>query len=307
MRRHRFTVPLLLGGMALLALPSGAQTDSPATFVGSETCLECHDPGELGIGNVHMRIEPFEVQGREVGCESCHGPGSRHSEEGEAALIRSLAGEGYAATEVCMSCHRTKKLHEWQVSVHAAEGVACSECHAIHQESMDPEASCRNCHADSVAQFQLPSHHPVREGKMSCASCHDVHAATQGMLKTRMRPNDLCFTCHQAQEGPFIFEHEPVQEDCSTCHRPHGAVANNLLVANEPVLCLQCHDFHFHAGYRSADAQEVEIGGIERENPFGAQGFNIAYTTSCTQCHSRVHGSDTPSQTVTSRGGGLTQ
>ena len=303
MSPNRSRFPLILIVLAgLSALPVGAQTDlAKATPVGSEICLECHELEALGPGNVHMRIEPFEVQGRDVGCESCHGPGSLHSEEADPALIRGFADGGYEASEVCVSCHRSKRLHEWEASVHALEEVACDSCHSVHQ-AYEPEATCQECHAESVAAFQLPSHHPLREGKMECSSCHDVHASTEAMLKTRRRPNDLCFTCHQAQEGPFIFEHEPVQEDCSLCHQPHGSVVNNLLVANEPMLCLQCHEFHFHAGYRSADAAHVDVGGFERENPFGAQGFNIAFTTSCTQCHARIHGSDTPNQTVTGRG-----
>lgn len=80
-----------------------------------------------------------------------------------------------------------------------------------------------------------------------------------------------------------------------------------MLVANEPMLCLQCHEFHFHAGYRASDSREVDVGGIEFENRNGRRGFNIAFTTKCTQCHARVHGSDLPSQSVPGRGQGLTQ
>ena len=47
------------------------------------------------------------------------------------------------------------------------------------------------------------------------------------------------------------------------------------------------------------------MGGIERENPFGPQGFNIAFTTNCTQCLSSIHGSDLPSQTTPAWGKGL--
>ena len=36
-------------------------------------------------------------------------------------------------------------------------------------------------------------------------------------------------------------------EDCMMCHTPHGSVADNLLIANEPTLCLNCHAMHFHA------------------------------------------------------------
>ena len=300
--RVRSSPPVLLAALLPLCLaPAAAGEATESTEVGSETCLECHDAAEMNMENVHFRIEPFEVRGRSVGCESCHGAGSLHVEEGDLDSLVLFADGDYDANEACIGCHRGKGLHQWQASLHAAEGVGCTDCHDVHQ-AYDPEASCHSCHGEQVARFRLPSHHPLAEGKMSCDSCHDVHAANPGMLRTAFRSNDLCYTCHQSKEGPFVFEHAPVAEDCSLCHQPHGSVADTRLTANEPVLCLQCHEFHFHAGYRSADDAHVDVGGIERENPFGARGFNMAYTTSCTQCHSSIHGSDHPSQTVTGRG-----
>lgn len=296
---------LLLGWLPSFAVTSAEVPMENNAFIGSEACFDCHDAADLNMGfNVHLRIESFEVQGREVGCEGCHGPGKLHMEESDPELIRGFAADDTYGDEVCMDCHATKNLAEWHANIHALEQVGCRSCHTVH-ETKDPNLACVECHADSVAQFQLPSHHPVREGKMTCTSCHNAHAATEFMLHTRMRSNDLCFECHQAIEGPWVFEHAPVQEDCAICHVPHGSVANNLLTANQPVLCLQCHDFHFHAGYQASDSAQVDVGGIERENPFGPQGFNIAFTTNCTQCHSHIHGSDVPAQTTPGRGEGL--
>lgn len=286
------------------AEPAGAAVER-AVYVGDETCLACHQEYALPPGQIHARIEPFEVGGRTVGCEGCHGPGSVHAEEMDPGAIRTF-DVGGVGDEGCMSCHRSKGLAAWHASTHAVSGVGCSDCHGVHAPKVAQEA-CRSCHGEVVALFQLPSHHPLREGKMDCGSCHDPHNSREAMLRISVRPNDVCTTCHQAQEGPFIFEHPPVVEDCRTCHLPHGSVADNLLTANEPTLCLQCHDLHFHAGYRGSEAEEVEVGGIPRENPFGVRGFNIAFTTRCTQCHSRIHGSDLPSQTVTGQGEGLTQ
>ena len=302
MRVHNSPLAFLAVAALLCLAPPAAGEAMEATEVGSEVCLECHDAAEMNLRNVHFRIESFEVHGRSVGCESCHGGGSLHVEEGDLESMQLFAAGDDAASEACIGCHRGKGMHQWQASLHAAEGVGCTDCHGVHEAS-DAEAACQECHGEQVARFRLPSHHPLPEGKMSCDSCHNVHSATDGMLRTSLRSNDLCYTCHQAKEGPFIFEHAPVAEDCSLCHQPHGSVADNLLTANEPVVCLQCHEFHFHAGYRSADEAHVDVGGFERENPFGARGFNIAYTTSCTQCHSSIHGSDLPSQTVTGRAG----
>jgi DmsE family decaheme c-type cytochrome len=119
-----------------------------------------------------------------------------------------------------------------------------------------------------------------------------------------MRLNDLCYECHQGKEGPFVFEHAPVVEDCSLCHSAHGSIPNNLLTVNEPTLCLQCHEFHFHAGLLSPEG-EWEVGGSEYENPNGEHSFNAAFTTKCTQCHSQVHGTDLPTQSVPGAGYGL--
>jgi len=305
-------LPFLVAAVLVLAVGAvpALRADIPMAdnaYIGSEACFDCHDQAELNMDfNIHMRIEKFEVLGREVGCEGCHGPGKLHMEESDPAMIRSFAAEEGYGEQVCMECHSTKNLYEWSASTHSIEQVECQTCHVMHKaKTPDPNKACVACHPDTVAQMQLPSHHPVREGQMSCSSCHDPHNSREFMLKTRMRKADLCYTCHQAIEGPWVFEHAPVEEDCSICHAPHGSVANNLLVANEPTLCLQCHDFHFHSGYRASDDLELEIGGIERENPWGPQGFNIAFTTNCTGCHSHIHGSDSPSQTTPSSGRGL--
>lgn len=291
---------VVLGSPAL----AGAST-SPGAFLGDDaTCLSCHEDQLLASDNIHARIERFEVRGHAVGCEGCHGPGAAHAEELDPELIGTFAPGGLGDT-ACLSCHQAKGLGQWHASTHAAENVGCVDCHSTHTAKVALDA-CQSCHGDVLAAFQLPSHHPVREAKMDCASCHDPHGSAERMLKAVLRVNDLCTDCHQDKEGPFIFEHEPVQEDCRTCHVPHGSVANNLLVANEPALCLQCHEPHFHSGYRSSDSHEVDVGGIERGNPFGARGMNIAFTTSCSQCHSQVHGSDLPSQTVAGQGRGLT-
>lgn len=295
---------------SLSASPAAYESEawSGAQFVGDSACLDCHEDQALSPDQIHARIEPFEVRGHTVGCEGCHGAGSVHAEGMDLDSIRRFGAEGLG-DDGCMSCHQWKGMTGWHSSTHAMEAVGCSDCHRVH--TADPQLrlasqSCASCHGDVLASFRLPSHHPLPEGKMDCADCHDVHGNREAMLRTDLRPNDLCFDCHQDKEGPFVFEHEPVQEDCSTCHTPHGSVADSLLTANEPTLCLQCHEPHFHSGYRASDLAEVDVGGIERENPFGSAGFNIAFTTSCTDCHSQVHGSDLPSQTVPGGGRGLT-
>ena len=152
---------------------------------------------------------------------------------------------------------------------------------------------------------------------MTCSDCHAVHGSPVRMLKTEERINDLCFRCHAGYQGPFVYEHAPVVEDCTICHEPHGTVANNLLKQNEPFICLQCHEFHFHAGKTSPggelskathkDILVENAGEKPYTGPFPASGFRIAYTTKCTQCHSQIHGSDLPSLSIPGEGKALTR
>jgi len=284
--------------VCLLALATlGLFADEPPV------CASCHDDVVATMtASPHMKSRSGVVHAS--GCEGCHGNGAQHAAEGDPSLIRNPE-EATDWNGVCLDCHK-KKLGEWGVSRHHSEDVACTECHQVHEPKRSATTACNNCHQDVVARTQMPSHHPIREGYMSCASCHDVHSANEMALKTKQRVNDLCTSCHQAVEGPFIFEHQPVQEDCRSCHDPHGTVSEPLLVANQPALCLQCHDIHFHAGYEASETP-LEFGGQHRYSPFGGESFNVGFTTKCTQCHSRIHGTDLPSNSFTGGGRGLTR
>ena len=306
---------LLFGCLAFLL----ADQSSPAVEATPddkwEACVDCHEELVAGFaGTIHARIKPHEYATELQGCEACHGDGSKHAEEEDPSLIRGFGNlSAEEASTACLACHSGTSMGHWAGSDHAANDVACTSCHVIHGGS-DHEVlakashSCQKCHLDVAAEMNLPSHHPVGEGKMSCADCHNAHgSAVDYGLRSSERTNDLCLNCHSSKQGPFIFEHAPVVEDCTICHLPHGSVADNLLTENEPFLCLQCHEFHFHAGTVGNEATSVTLVGEVKPNPYGTYGWKMAYTKKCTQCHVMVHGSDLPSQSVTGQGRGLTR
>jgi DmsE family decaheme c-type cytochrome len=271
--------------------------------------------------SVHGRLAEVELLGGTGGCEACHGPGSKHvvSDKNDQIFKFSELNADESAA-LCAKCHSSGKLMEWTHGGHALADVACSDCHAIHGggkfalKQQEPEL-CYSCHQEQMAKVSFPSHHPIKEGKMVCSDCHNPH----GELQTEELARDLCLECHARYQGPFVFEHAPVEEDCSICHDPHGSVADNLLLQNEPFLCLQCHESHFHTmrvGGTTASSNLAFDGnqlqgnipangttiadsgaGIPFTNSHGADGWKMAFGTKCTVCHSVVHGSDLPSQT----------
>jgi DmsE family decaheme c-type cytochrome len=327
-RANRFirtvAVAAALWGLMALLPSTGWASDSD--------CATCHEQlGKQFQATVHGRIAEWETLDGTVGCITCHGDGTAHMDAGgEPGKIRGFGDstEVEALAEVCTTCHRSRGLHDWLGSSHQLNGVGCTDCHKVHEnpgQVARMSETCMSCHADVQAQMQFPSHHPVREGHMSCTSCHNPHGSSAGMLKEEERPQELCYSCHSHLQGPYMFEHDPVFEGCDTCHSPHGSVANNLLVQNEPFLCLQCHELHFHAGlegeetdtgewYIPAFDPAVDAPGRRDQDtypngmmpiPNGASGYKQAFATKCTQCHTEVHGSDSPSQTVPGFGKGL--
>ncbi len=335
---RRSIFPGLIAVLAASGLSLQAETPQGAEYVGSQVCSSCHEEvANQFIRSVHARLDSFELSGSVTGCESCHGPGSVHVESLDKEDIFTFENATVSAVEDnCLSCHSSRVGMYWPFGEHSLAGVTCLNCHKIHQSRPSlPQAPgfierasltrpdqiappirnslkapesvlCMECHKDVGARMMLPSHHPVREGKMGCSSCHQVHGSETGMLKTVENRSALCTNCHTEKQGPFLFDHEPVTEGCDTCHSPHGTVADNLLKQNEPFICLQCHEAHFHAG-REGISTPVDRPTGSVTNQFGEAGWRIAFGTKCTQCHQAVHGSDLPSQSVTSQGKSLTR
>jgi DmsE family decaheme c-type cytochrome len=280
-----------------------APTSAPAAQsgyapTGEKACLDCHDTDHV---NVVLRT-PHGVKGdsrtplSQHQCETCHGASPEHIADPSArstAVPFTGASKAPVATRnaLCLTCHESGLRMNWQGSQHQRNDVACTTCHTIHA-SKDPvlvkstqPARCFVCHADQRAQANRPSHHPIVEGKVTCADCHNPHGSPQDKMLVRARINDLCYKCHPDKRGPFLGEHAPVREDCMLCHTPHGSTQARLLRERPPYLCQQCHDTSHHSG--SPYGGETYIGGRAPAVQVSGKG--------CLNCHSQIHGSNSPS------------
>ncbi|MBF0121842.1 MAG: hypothetical protein HQL21_00360 [Candidatus Omnitrophica bacterium] len=173
-----------------------------------------------------------------------------------------MKGATYVGNETCASCHEDQ-VKNYKLSTHGrlqlkgVDGVAegCEICHgpgSIHAESgggkgvaiinptKDPSI-CFSCHMEKKMEFNLPNHHPVLEGKMSCSDCHDPHGDANPTATSMESVNDSCFKCHKDQQGPFLHEHPALREGCASCHKVHGSINEKLLISGQSNLCLKCH------------------------------------------------------------------
>ena len=206
----------------------------------------------------------------------------------------------YVGSETCATCH-AKQMQEFKRSTHAriairdekVQGQGCEMCHGpgslhvaagggrgiggIINPRKDP-SPCFACHLDKKAEFRLPFHHPVLEGKMSCADCHSAHGeeVRPWSATTLADVNEACFKCHKEQRGPFAWEHEALREGCTTCHKVHGSIHEKMLVARDNNLCLRCHT-------------QVNFPTIGKQNHGGRLPQGTCFSAGC---HTAVHGSN---------------
>jgi DmsE family decaheme c-type cytochrome len=293
----------------VLGLPFSSRAQQPAqpaaaaaapadsNYVGAETCKGCHEDQFKKFSQTRMgRL--FLLQARTPqeanACESCHGPGKAHVDagggKGKGGLITFAKNDKTPVEKrnaVCLTCHTKGARIFWKGSTHESRNVACTNCHTLMENVSDKSQlakvneieTCGTCHQQKKAQIWRSSHMPVREGKMTCTSCHNPHGTVTPALLKEPSVNDTCFTCHAEKRGPFLWNHEPVLESCSNCHDPHGTNHEPMLKLAKPRLCQQCHSEAQHASR--------PYGPIATQQKF-------VMGRSCNDCHVAIHGSNHP-------------
>jgi DmsE family decaheme c-type cytochrome len=275
-------------------IAGGSKPSAPveASFVGAKVCTTCHaSQAELFKHTLMGRIGM--TQKGKFDCENCHGPGSAHVKAGGGRGVggiisfrpedRSRTAEENNA--ICLTCHQRGDRTNWNGSTHETRGLMCTNCHTVMKQvsrkfqlktAFEPD-TCFQCQKDRRAQMFRSSHMPLREGKMVCSDCHNPHGSFTEALLKKDSINDTCYTCHAEKRGPFLFEHLPVRENCLNCHDAHGTVNEFSLKISRPRLCFECHSAGGHGGL---------IGG---------PGNSITMGRQCQNCHTAVHGSNSPS------------
>jgi DmsE family decaheme c-type cytochrome len=197
----------------LLALPAQAQSQrKDMVLKGDAQCTRCHDESEeypvLAIGKTkHGTV----ADGRTPTCTSCHGVSDTHVNKPADALERPKPDRMFgkkSATPV------------------AARNDACLTCHQ----------------GGNRIHWQMSAH---AAGDVSCASCHQVHAA-HDKARDKLTQTEVCFACHKEQRAQINRpSRHPIREGkvaCSDCHNPHGSAGEKMLVrdgVNDT--CYTCH------------------------------------------------------------------
>jgi DmsE family decaheme c-type cytochrome len=295
MRSFRFLLTFLLppAGWAL-AEREGSDVKSPPASPAAFDVNDCKACHEKAI----KTLEITRHKGVEQSCAACHGDVAEHVksnlEKGEPGPVLNPAKlKAAEVNKSCLACHDKGRQANWHGGAHERRGVSCVSCHSVHdfksakgqlKAARDAE-TCGSCHNQIRSKTMRVSHHPVREGLIGCASCHDPHDGTKPKMVSAEYVNEKCFSCHAEKRGPFLWEHAPVRENCLHCHDAHGSNHEKLLVAKQPYLCQRCHLNTRHPG-TLYDGRNTLVG---------ASLSNRAVEHSCKNCHQNIHGGNAPS------------
>ena len=175
-----------------------------ATFVGSEECSQCHEKTVRDFKTAdHAKLQAKGANAKDMGCESCHGPGSKHVEAGGGA---GTIVNPKKSSETCFQCHLDTKAQFSMPYAHQVLNgkMSCSDCHDPHKGSAHKgggtsiaraNETCMQCHTAQAGPFVFP-HEATREG---CVSCHSPHGSTNQKMLTE-RNSNLCLKCHFQQQ-----------------------------------------------------------------------------------------------------------
>jgi predicted CXXCH cytochrome family protein len=176
-----------------------------AKYVGDAACADCHaNITRVFPASPHARLH-LENGGMagQYGCESCHGPGSKHIALGDRGGLDKFIINPGRDPQACLQCHL-----EVQAEFHFPQ----------HHPVLEEKMSCVQCHDPHGMDIMKPA---------------------GGLAMARL--NETCAQCHREQTRPFVYEHPALREGCTVCHNPHGSINAKMLTEPDANLCLRCH------------------------------------------------------------------
>ena len=278
-------------------------------------CTACHD--ETDPKHILAFFQtPHGALGdpRTPVCQSCHGESKKHLDGAQTSDgvrpppdrvfgTKRTTTAGYQPmspedqSEVCLGCHKGGLRLRWPGSQHPSNDVTCTNCHINHSEvdsvrdRLQQASVCFTCHKEKRAEFNKISTMPLANGKVICSDCHNPHGSPGPKLMVKNTVNETCFQCHADKRGPFLWEHEPVTEDCTNCHLPHGSNISPLLKSRPPFLCDECHNGpHVSTQVTATNVTGLQGGGAAA----GGNPSVLMVGRACMNCHVMIHGSNSP-------------
>ncbi len=236
-------------------------------------CAECHATNyqrNYGVRSGVYRSTTSEIG---VGCESCHGPASKHIDWSDGASFEDtrLDAFGFISQPVtqagelnqCAGCHSRR-----EVLTNGTPPTGTDYHDAYNLALLRPGLY----EADGQIRDEVYVYGSFLQSKMyakgvSCTNCHDPHTA-----ELKAEGNALCAQCHSPAGNPsFPSLRSAVYDDPAHTNHPEGSVGAQ---------CKSCH--MIERTYMGIDGRRDHSFRIPRPD----LGAEMDSPDTCTDCHS---------------------
>jgi len=243
-------------------------------------CAECHST------NLKKNYDPdthtFKTTWSDidVGCEACHGPGSRHLAWAEMPdmarpqvdnfeLVQDTSDtNARQAVELCAPCHSRRAILDDYV--HAERDLLDSLLPSLLTDEL--------YFADGQILEEVYVYGSFTQSKMyrhgvRCSNCHDIHS-----IKPVKEGNALCLQCHRAEEYDTREHHFHKKKD-EKGEPIKSAAGEVLFTVGTGAECVQCHmpgRYYMGIDYRPDHSFRIPDPALNAE---------INSPDACLRCH----------------------
>jgi len=244
-------------------------------------CAECHSTDLKK--NYNYKNDSYQTTWSDidVGCEACHGPGSRHVEWAELPdMARPQSIENYELA-VKTSQISSRELVELCAPCHSRRAALGDYTHSEPDllDSLLPQLLNEDLYfsdgqiIDEVYVYGSFTQSKMYDRDVRCSDCHDAHS-----LKLIKEGNALCLQCHRADTYDTKDHH---------FHKKKGEKGEPVKSADGKVLfdvgtgaeCVQCHmpgRYYMGIDYRPDHSLRVPRPGLS---------LKLAVPNACNRCH----------------------
>jgi len=236
-------------------LPPGFENGGNSRFnrmIGLE-CMTCHNSYPVFTEGSENKYE-FVDQG--IGCERCHGPGSKHVKEKlEGNVTDVVTGIDYSIVnpaklpidlqlDVCQRCHiqgnavlnEGKSFYDFKpgmtlssvmnVFMPVYSGRESEHIMASHVERMKM-SKCFTVSAQRAESNPVDKLRPYKNA-MTCVTCHNPHVSVKQTGSAHF--NLACNNCHTSGKDKLCSEEKEIlslnQNNCVKCHMPSSGTTD---------------------------------------------------------------------------------
>lgn len=224
--------------------------EMPKIKTGDATCDACHTTGfSVAKDKQSGRWVGQKVE-LGIGCESCHGPGSKHViTKSKTSIVNPVKLNAIQQNQLCGQCHsRVTNKQEKELS-YPLGFVPGNTDLAQRVKFWTYSSNPKNFWANGNSSKNRQQYHDVQfsghtKAGITCITCHDPHSVQKGYAQLRLEKEKLCQQCHKASTE--MYKDSTMAQagvSCTDCHMARIANRSDATQKNKNHWDVSSHTF----------------------------------------------------------------